>query len=482
MKIAIVYLPYDVVENQPNIKPVADNYGIFPPLTLLQVASIVMKYGQKVKFIDAIAKNYSINEIIKEIREYSPNLVMYTITTYLFHQTRKIINKIKSNTNVPVVIGGAHMSIFPKETMEYKEFDYGIIGEAETTLKEFLEIYDKYKSKSQDEIKKHLKETSGICFKLGKRTIINPAQIKLNDINKAPFPARFLIDNTKYYTIISQKKNYTAIITSRGCPYKCIFCEQKSKSTHARSPENVLAEIKGAYDKYNIREFEFFDPTFTLNKQRAIKICKLIINSKIKIIYSIRTRADKIDDETSYWLKKSGCIRVYLGIESSNQKILDFIKKSIDKEKIKSAVKSLKKNKIKVFGYFIFGLPYDTEKTIKETIKFARSLKLDFVQFSELSILPNTELYNMYVKDVLQKDYWREYIKNEKSSKILNKYKCKLSDSKIQSLISKAYLYYYLHPANIIRTINTIKSLSQFKRYLKAALSMMKFKIESLIK
>ncbi len=483
MRVAIIYLPYHAVENQPNIKSVAKNYGVFPPLTLLQVASVVMKYNHRVLFIDAIAEQLSFNDIIEKLKKFNPDLVMYTITTYLFHQTRKWIKAIKEKINVPTVVGGAHLFLYPKETLHYPEIDFGLIGEAELTIKEFLEaignslISEKNQKNNKrrlnlDKINSKLLKIQGICFRYKGKIIVNYPKEKLKNLDTAPYPARFLIDNTKYYSIISQKRNYSSIITMRGCPYHCIFCEQKSKYSRMRSPENVVDEIISSYYNYGIREFEFFDPTFTLNKNRTIEICKGIVNSKIKIIYSIRTRADLIDDEIAEWLKKSGCIRVYLGIESSNQKILDFIRKDITPKRIKRTVNILRKHKIKVFGYFMFGLPFDTPKTIKNTINFAKSLKLDFVQFSELSILPNTELYDDYLRKVINYDYWREFILDESKRTILPKYKCKLTSQEIERIIRKAYLNYYLDPRNLIRSLIAIRSLEQLKKYSKAVLSM----------
>ncbi len=462
MRLAFIYPKFGFVENQPNIKEVADYYGVFPPLTLLYVASIAKHHGHETKLIEGNAFNLNKEQLLKEINKFKPDMLFFTITTYMFHDTIDWIKYLRKETSLPIAVGGLHLSHFPKETLNHKEIDYGFIGEVDQSLPMFLDTLEK---------NQNLENVPGIIFrKAGKVVMTQKPEATLN-VDTLPFPDRSMIPNEKYYSFISKKKNYTAIITSFGCPYSCIFCEQHKPVYRHRSAENVADEIEECVKKYKVKEIEVFDPVFTLKRKRVIELCKEIIKRKLKVDLVVRTRPDLVDKELLRWMAKAGVKRIYYGIESGSEKILKNIKKHTNKEVIRKAIKETKKAGIAAFGYFIIGCPGETEKTIKETIHFAKSLDLNYAQFSKLSTLPGTELYELLKKE-LGKDYWKEYILDRSKATVLPRYGCKLSEEEIQDWVKKAYRSFYFRPSQVFKTLRNTKSLSEFKRYIKAGLNM----------
>ena len=158
------------------------------------------------------------------------------------------------------------------------------------------------------------------------------------DVNAAPFPARHLLDNSIYYSFISKYRNFSCFITSRGCPYKCIFCEQGSKAFRARTPQNVCDELELCVKEQGIRELDFFDSSFTIRKDRVIAICEEIERRKLDIVWAARTRVDCISDDVLKAMRRAGCTRIYYGIESGNREVLSTLKKSTSMEMYRDVI------------------------------------------------------------------------------------------------------------------------------------------------
>ena len=202
-----------------------------------------------------------------------------------------------------------------------------------------------------------------------------------------------------------------------------------------------------------------------------IDVCKDYRKRGLNVKWSIRTRVDLVDEEILNHLKASGCIRIYYGIESGNTDILKTIRKATDLKQIKHIIKETKKHRITTFGYFMVGNPGETVETIRQTINFAKSLPLDYAQFSKVSTLPGTELYELWKKE-FKEDYWKDYILDRNKRKVLQRYRTKLTEEEIEYWVKKAYKEFYFRPNYIIRAFLKIRSLGELKRSIKAALRM----------
>jgi len=260
-------------------------------------------------------------------------------------------------------------------------------------------------------------------------------------------------------------------MTSRGCPYRCGFCEQRTKNFRGRNAEDILKEIKECYYNHGVREFEIFDPLFTTDKYRVIDLCKEIINSGLKFDWSVRSRVDRVDDELLGYMSKANCKRIYFGIESGNQAVLNNLKKDFQVSQVKKAIDLTKKHNIDRFGYFMIGCPGETENTIKDTVNLACSLDLNYAQFSKFSILPGTDIYEEWKKQHGH-DYWREFILDENKRQIMPLLNTKLTDADIEHHIKKAYFKFYYRPGFVAKYLYRMRSIGELKRTAKAAIAM----------
>jgi anaerobic magnesium-protoporphyrin IX monomethyl ester cyclase len=462
LKVALVYPPYGPVRNEPGIKTVKENYGIFPSLSLLYVAGILEEAGCDVLFVDAHAEELSLEQTVARLQQFGPDFVGYTLTTYLFFQSMNWIKEIRAKLDVPVIVGGVHLSIYPRETMGYTAIDYGVTGEAERSLPDLLHAL-------VDGV--DLSRVRGITYRRPDGAVMVTPKAADCDINLAPFPARHLLDNSLYFSFISKYKNFSCFLTSRGCPYKCIFCEQGSKPFRARTPKNVVDELEICVNEQGIRELDFFDSSFTIRKDRVIAICDEIQRRKLDIVWAARTRVDCINDDVLRAMRSAGCTRIYYGIESGNREVLSTLKKSTSFEMYRDVIRRTRANDIHSFGYFMVGNPYEDDATVRQTIRLALSLDLDYAQFSKVTPMPATEMYTLLL-EATGRDYWREHIEAGIDDDIPRPL-CDMTDAEIQRWTRLAYLRFYYRPRFIARTLSRMRSREEFTRSVKTAWQML---------
>lgn len=459
MKISLIFTPFLVEKNWAGLKAQERNIGIIPPLSLAYVAAIAERAGHEVQVIDMRAELLSLESTIERIRSFGSDIIGFTISTYNFHQTLDWVKKIKGRVNLPVLVGGWHLGLYPQETMTHQVIDYAVMGEADDVLPELLRHIER--GESPDAV-------AGVCFRKDGKVICNPRSAEIPDINATPFPARHLLQNEKYYNILTTRRNFTVMLSTRGCPYRCIFCDLKTAKYRQRTPENFVDEIEQSYRKYGVREIDIYDTSFTANRKRAFAICEEIKRRKLDICWTVRTRCDLVDDELIEAMHSAGCNVVMYGIESAVPEILKNLRKGTDVGHIRRVVKRTRELGMKALGFFIIGSPGETEETAKKTIKFAIELDLDYVQFTRMMLMPNTELYEMYLKEG-HSDYWAEYTLDKNNERELPLVGTDMTPEEAVKLVRKAYLRFYFRPKYIMRALWRLRSAREFFRSARAA-------------
>jgi len=464
MKIALVFTPLRLEKNWTALKVQDEYVGIMPPISLAYVASIAERYGHEVIIIDAVAEELSLDDVISKLEDFSPDLLGFTITTYGFHYTLQAIKDIKEKISAPIVVGGWHLSLYPKETMTHQEIDYAITGEADETFPEFLDAINKGGS---------LDGIDGLAFRKNEEIIVTPFKRPVEDIDATPFPARHLLENDKYYNILSQRKNFTVMLSARGCPFRCAFCDLKTKKFRLRTPENFVNEIQQCYEEFNVREIDIYDSSFTVDKERVNRICQEIQDRGLDVSWTVRTRADCVNKDLLETMKRAGCSTVMYGIESGNPEILKRLHKGTDLSHIRDVVEWTSHLKMKSLGFFMIGSPGETVETAKKTIKFSTELDLDYVQFTKTLPLPNTELYDMYLEENNNEDYWSKFTLDKSYEKVLPLVATDIKQEEALGLLKKAYVCFYFRPKYILKALKRLKSFLELKNSVKAALGIL---------
>lgn len=468
MKVALVHYDVTRIVNEPGNKTVMKHFGHMPNIQLLYVAGVLEQLDVEIAYYDLVGMELSDSDLEQRLRAFDPDIIGLSVYTSHFHNAVAYSNYFKSFLpKVKILVGGVHSTLFPLETLRYNDaIDYACAGEAEMVLPEFIRRWKKNES---------FEGMKGLVWRNGADIEFAGPPGLNRDLDSAPFPARHLIPNDKYFNFISSYRNYTVFNSSRGCPYPCIFCEAARTKWRARSPQNIITEFEECYEMHGIREIDMFDSSFTVKKSRVMELCQLLVDTGLnkKIAWNVRSRVDSIDVEMLEALKEAGCYRIFYGIESGNADVLQKLRKGIKLDRIREIIKKTDKVGISPFAYFLIGAPGETQETARETIDLAKELPLDFAIFNCLTAYPKTELYEKYYLPLVETDFWAEYMtKPEPETTFMGRPWTQMQDEELRQLAHKAMLEFYFRPKQAYRAIRSIKSFDQLGRYSAATVDM----------
>jgi radical SAM superfamily enzyme YgiQ (UPF0313 family) len=408
------------------------------PLVLAYPAAVLQKNHHEVKVIDLAVQELTKEAITEEIRLYAPEIIVINSETTVL-QTRdycyalelsRWIKKIFPNIHLAMM--GAHVTFRDKETLDRQQhIDFIIRHEAEYVLLNLVNALDNNKG---------LEDIKGTTYRKDKKIIQNELEPPIEDLDSLPLPARDLFPIGKYL----EKDDETIVQGSRGCTNKCYFCQSSAmdRTLRFRKIPLLIKEINDVL-RLGFKSVYFADYDFCIEKTRVFEFCNKIIANKIKFRWACNMRADRINnDKESHemlrQMKKAGCYRVFVGFESISPKVLNNIKKEVTPDKLNQAARILKEFGIGLHASFLFGLPGDTEETIKTTVKFAKRIKPQMVSFNLLTPYPGTmlgdkpSLFGIIVNDPI----WYEKVSLSNHNVSGNK---NLTSKKLQELANWAY-------------------------------------------
>ena len=450
-------------------KTIEEGRGFIPPLGLMCIAGYIKKHTDyEVEIIDSSVEKLNYNKLKEKIEKSKPDMVGITAMTFTLIDAIKTAELVKEiNPKIITIVGGPHPTIYPEETIKFKIFDFCVVGEGEKPILELIKNIDSWKK---------LKEIKVLVFKDKERIVNNGQSEFINNLDDLPFPARQLVPYKKYFSSISSNFPITTMFTSRGCPYKCLFCDrpQLGKLFRARSAKNVVDEMEEC-EKMGIKEIFMYDDTFGVDRQRVLEICDEILKRNLKIAWDVRTRVNTVDEQILSKMKQAGCQRIHYGVEAGTQKILEVLRKEITLEMVEKTFKLTQKIGIKAEAYFMIGAPSETKKDVLETIEFMKKINPDYVHITIATPFPATDLYRLGLEQgVLPFDYWQKFAENPTSSFKPLFWEKELSREELILLLKKAYRSFYLRPNYIFKKIIQLKSWKDLLKKAKAALKLLK--------
>jgi len=402
------------------------NREFYLPSSFLYIGAVLQKNGEDVKLMDFKTiqskylketkkdPDYSIyeNKLADLINNYNPDLIGLggLISANFKDMLRFSELAKKTSPTTPIVIGGAHATMYPKEILENcNSIDWLILGEGETSTTQLVEML---KNKNYD-----FDEIEGFAYRKGKEIKIKKRTNFIKNLDELPMPAYNLIDLKDYYEDTNAWHNpknllintEIPIISSRSCPNDCNFCassEIMGRGWRPRSAKNVVDEIEYLYNNYGQNHFSFMDDNFTLNKSRLLEICDTINKKKLNIQFETHNGVsiNTLDDEIIDAMATAGLTRIALPIESGSDYIRNkVIGKNLKKEKIFEVLKSLRRYKGQIYAraFFIIGMPEDTKETLMETYRMIEQLNVEKVHLTNIVPFPGTRVYTQAIKDNL---------------------------------------------------------------------------------
>jgi len=359
-----------------------------PPLSLGYLAGILLSHGIEVEILDLLTSKPSLAKVRRRLEEYQPQMVGITSVTMNFPAAARILKVCKEfDPRITTVIGGPHVSFALEDTFRRAPWiDVVAVGEGDMTVVDLVSALD---------IHADLRQVTGVAFQCDGKIVKNGHRPLVRLLDDLPFPARHLLPLSRYRALGAS----CSVISSRGCPYGCIFCSAPrmfGRKVRFRSPELVVDEIEFVHRDLGFDRVNIVDDTFTLNHSHTQAVCREIIRRNLSLEWNAYSRVDTLDRDTLELMREAGCTFLVFGIESGSQEILNTIKKGITPGKVRNGIKLTSEVGIRSFASFVLGLPGETPKTAYESLALARDLFENYgVQygFHFLSPLPGTELF-----------------------------------------------------------------------------------------
>lgn len=457
MKIILINPPFLAKDSVGETKSIQSVLNVVMPLGIAYIAAVVRKNGYKVKIIDCTL-NVSHQDLLEILQVELPDIVGITATTSAFNNAKDIAKDIRTMLpEVKIIIGGCHVTAVPGEALSDGYFDIGVIGEGEET---FLELAQRIeKGGVFDDI-------AGIAYKKNGNVIVNKRRPLIKDLDTLPFPAWDLLPDLAKYspTPASYRRLPLAtVMTSRGCPMQCKFCDRSifGSEHRQREPENIFNEIEELVHKFGAKEIRFFDDTFTLNKERIFEICEGFKRRKLDIPWTCLTSVTTVSEKLLKTIRKAGCWQVLYGLESGDKRMLEILGKGNTLQQNKKAVYLAKQAGLGVRADFLVGAPGETKESLVNTLNFAKSLPLDYAHFNKFVPYPGTQFHKILTNQGYKFNFSQCCSITSHSAIIYVPEGIDKDD--FRKFLDQAHREFYLRPRHLLRRLLSTRTFTELK-------------------
>ena len=428
----------------------------YPPLAILALASFLKTESHhECDILDAQLDHLEYNEVEEQIRQNKPDVVGITCFTVQLVDVKRCIEAARRAGVKYVVLGGPHINDFPKESLALEGVDAVVKGEGQQPLLSLLAVWER------GEVAKGIE---GVIAHEDDPIPVDDVYFS-NDLDAYPIIDRTLVDYTRYYDVMGQGGIFTTIVTSRGCPYRCTFCNTPRHRYRVMSPKRVCDELEDCVS-LGIREFYFVDDTFNITNQRVHDLCDEIIARNLDISWTVRFRVKGVDIPLLTKMKQAGCSRIQLGVEQGTEEGLLRLKKDVTSLEIEQAFRFCREVGINTVAYFMIGTPVErSRQDVLDTIAYSIRLQPDFVMYNILTPFPGTTLYDEGLRDgVLDVEPWLEFMKEPDESFKAQVWDEHFSRDELRDLLHYAYRRFYWRPSFVVRNFFQIRNVADLRR------------------
>lgn len=433
---------------------------VMPPLGLAYLAAVAREAGHRVTMLDAFAEGLDWPEFARRVSARRYDVVGFSGMTPVIDTVERGIRICRPFAGT-LVLGGPHATARRASILEeIPELDYAVHGEGEATFRALLEALDGGRVSP---------EIPGLITREG----IGPEPPRCRDLDALPLPARDLLPNRRYRYPLCGTARVTSMITSRGCPYQCIFCDKTifGSTWLARSAASVLAEIDEAVGRYGVQSVVFYDDLFTLNRKRLVEICEGLLARPYRITWKCEGRVNLADPEVLALMRRAGCDAIAYGVETVHPKGLAFLRKNTTPDQAREAFRRTRQAGIKTMGYFVLGIPVETYEEELETIRFAIEIGADYAQFSVLSPLLGSELHETAKANGWYAEVAAHNI-NDRDRLRPVLLSANWDEAKLKRIVHVAHRMFYMRLGYILKSAARVRSLNEIANLMGLGLKM----------
>jgi len=443
--------------------------GFNPPLGILSLAGYLEKHSQfPVELIDAQPKGYTYEQLESILGACHADVVGITAMTFTLIDVFKTIRTVrKVLPKAKIVLGGPHVHLYPQETIRHPEVDFLVQGEGEIAFLELLNNLDNPTAWP------HIK---GLVYVDRHDKIVdNGVAPSTENLDALGIPARHLLDVGDYTSLLGRDNIITTMFTSRGCPYRCTFCDRPFSPVLSgfrwRSATHVADEMERCLE-LGINEAFIYDDTFTVRRDRVLELCDEILRRRIRFRWDVRAHVNTMTPQLLLRMKSAGCDRIHYGVECGNDRMLKVIKKNATIARVREVVQATKAVNMEVLCYFIIGQQTETAEDIADTMQLARQLDPNYAHFTIFCPYPGTEIYASGLESgVIKQDVWREFSLNPHDGFSLPVWEENFTRHELREMLVKCYKSFYLRPGYVARNLLRIRRFGELRRKLKAGMS-----------
>lgn len=439
---------------------VEDDTGVFPPLGLLYVAAAARAVpGCRVTVVDAQAEGLDQRGLARVVAADPPVVVGIQAMTFTLIDAIETARTVRRTVpGAVIVFGGPHPTLFPVETAALPQVDLVVRGEGEAPFARILEAVRGGRPAAG---------VDGVVTAGGPPAGGLPPLAYVADLDRLPPPARDLVDPGRYHSPLSGPGRVTTMMSSRGCPGRCVFCDrpQMGKRFRKRSAASVVAEMTDCVRRHGTREIKFYDDTFTIDRRRVLEICRRLAAARLDVAWEIRARVDTMTDETIAALARSGCFRIHYGVESGSPRIQRRIGKDLDLDRVRRVFAATRRAGIETLGYFMIGLPDETPRELAMTLRLLDELPMDYAHIAVFTPYPGTAIYRQALAEgVYETDYWRDFARRPRADFTPRYWNAHFSDAELLDVLHRAYARFYRRPRYIVERLRRIRSFEELWR------------------